>query len=99
MPSSFFSEHIFGKRYNIRFVIVQRDGLSSVCSLQHQEESNMNQQEYIDVSDRTKISCALRILEEVYAEQSSILEPSELQHVMAALRAWEEKLLERIRIA
>ena len=58
----------------------------------------MNQQEYIDVSDRTKISCALRILEEIYAEQSSILEPSELQYVMATLRAWEEKLLERIRI-
>jgi hypothetical protein len=58
----------------------------------------MNQQEYIDISDRTKISCALRILEEIYAEQSSILEPSELQYVMAALREWEEKLLQRIRI-
>ena len=58
----------------------------------------MNHQEYIDVSDRTKISCALRILEEIYAEQSTILEPSELQYVMEVLRDWEEKLLQRLRI-
>ena len=58
----------------------------------------MNQQEYIDVSDRTRVSNALYILNEIIPEQSSVISPSELQHVLAALRFWEEKLLRKITI-
>ena len=56
----------------------------------------MQQQEYIDVSDRVRILNALQILDGIDPEQSSIITPSELQHVQAALRYWEEKLFERI---
>ena len=59
----------------------------------------MNQQEYIDVSDRMKIFHALQILSEIVPEQSSVITPSELQHVLAALRYWEETLLKKISIA
>ena len=52
----------------------------------------MQQQEYIDVSDRVKILNALQILDGIDPEQSSIITPSELQHVQTALRYWEEKL-------
>jgi hypothetical protein len=58
----------------------------------------MNQQEYIDVSDRTRVFNALQILNEIIPEQSSVISLSELQHVLAALRYWEENLLEKITI-
>ena len=61
-------------------------------------EAIMNQQEYIDVSDRVRVSHALQILENIIAEQSSVVTPSELQHVLSALRYWEKKLLEQIGI-
>ena len=56
----------------------------------------MNQQEYIDVSDRVRVSNALYVLSEIIPEQSSVITPSELQHVLTALRYWEEKLLKQI---
>ena len=56
----------------------------------------MDQQVYIDVSDRIRVSIALQILGEIVPEQSSIITPSELQHVLTALRYWEEKLLNQI---
>ncbi len=58
----------------------------------------MDQQEYLDVSDRVRVSNALQILGEIIPEQSSVISPSELQHVLTALRYWEEKLLNHIRI-
>lgn len=58
----------------------------------------MDRQEYIDVSDRIRVSNASQILSEIAAEQSNVITPSELQHILSALRYWEEKLLERIRI-
>ena len=58
----------------------------------------MNQQEYIDVSDRIRVFNALQILNEIIPEQSSVISPSELQYVLAALRYWEEKLLKKITI-
>ena len=58
----------------------------------------MEQQEYIDVSDRVRISNALEILSDIIPENSSVITPSELRHVLAALRFWEEKLLEQIGI-
>ena len=56
----------------------------------------MEQQEYIDVSDRVRISNVLQILGEINPEQSSVITPSELQYVLTGLRYWEEKLLEQI---
>ncbi|UCF92366.1 MAG: hypothetical protein JSW39_29555 [Desulfobacterales bacterium] len=58
----------------------------------------MDQQEYIDVSDRVRVSNALQILAEIIPEQSSVISPSEIQHVLAALRYWEKKLLEQVGI-
>lgn len=58
----------------------------------------MDQQEYIDVSDRVRVSNALQILGEIIPEQSCVITPSELQHVLTALRYWEKKLLEQIGI-
>ena len=58
----------------------------------------MDQQEYIDVSDRIRVTNALQILSQIVPEQSSVITPSELQHVLAALRYWEEKLLSQIKI-
>ncbi|MFC1813690.1 hypothetical protein ACFL03_13480 [Thermodesulfobacteriota bacterium] len=58
----------------------------------------MNQQEYIDVSDRIRVFNALHILNEIIPEQSSVISPSELQHVFTTLRYWEEKLLKKITI-
>jgi hypothetical protein len=59
----------------------------------------MNQQEYLDVSDRMRVSNAMQILAEIIPEQSSVITPSELQHVLSALRYWEENLLKQIVIA
>ena len=59
----------------------------------------MDQQEYIDVSDRIRVSNARQILNEIVPEQSSVITPSELQHVLTALRYWEEKLLHQIKIS
>jgi hypothetical protein len=59
----------------------------------------MDQQEYIDVSDRIRVSNARQILSEIVPEQSSVITPSELQHVLTALRYWEEKLLYQIKIS
>ena len=56
----------------------------------------MEQQAYIDVSDRVRVSNALNILSDITAENSSVITPSELQHVLTALRYWEEKLFEQI---
>ena len=58
----------------------------------------MEQQEYIDVTDRVRISHALKILSDITPENSSVITPSELQHVLTALRYWEEKLFEQIGI-
>ncbi len=58
----------------------------------------MDQQEYIDVSDRVRVSNALQIFGEIIPEQSSVITPSELQHVLTALRYLEKKLLEQIGI-
>ena len=58
----------------------------------------MRQQEYLDVSDRVRVSNALQILSEIIPEYSSIITASELQHVLTALRHWEEKLLEQMEI-
>ncbi len=59
----------------------------------------MDQQEYIDVSDRIRVSNARQILSEIVPEQSSVITPSELQHVLTTLRYWEEKLLHQIKIS
>jgi hypothetical protein len=59
----------------------------------------MDQQEYIDVSDRLRVSTALNILNEIIPEQSSVITPSELQHVLVALQYWEKRLFERIEIS
>ena len=59
----------------------------------------MNQQEYLDVADRVRVSNALQILTEIMPEHSSVITVSELQHVLTALHYWEEKLLEKIRVA
>jgi len=59
----------------------------------------MDQQEYIDVSDRIRVSNARQILSEIVPEQSSVITPSELQHVLTSLRYWEEKLLNQIKIS
>ena len=58
----------------------------------------MKQQEYLDVSDRVRVSNALQILSEIIPEHSSAITASELQHVLTALRHWEEKLLKQIKI-
>ena len=58
----------------------------------------MDQQEYIDVSDRVRVSNALQILTEIVPEYSSVITASELQHVLTALRYWEEKLFKQIEI-
>ena len=59
----------------------------------------MDQQEYIDVSDRVRVSTALNILNEIIPEQSSVITPSELQHVLVALQHWETRLFERIKVS
>jgi len=59
----------------------------------------MEQQEYIDVSDRIRVSTALHLSSEIIPEHSSVITPSELQHVLAALRYWESRLFERIEIS
>ena len=56
----------------------------------------MDQQEYLNVSDRVRVSIALQILGEIIPEQSSVITSSELQHVLTALRYWEENLLKQI---
>ena len=56
----------------------------------------MDRQDYIDVTDRVRVSNALQILDDIFPEQSSVITPSELQHVLTALRYWEKKLLEQI---
>jgi len=58
----------------------------------------MDQQEYLDVSDRIRASNAMQILSEIVPEKSSIITPSELRHVLTALSHWEEKLLGQIKI-
>lgn len=63
-----------------------------------QEEEIMDRQDYIDVTDRVRVSNALQILDDIVPEQSSVITPSELQHVLTALRYWEKKLLEQIGI-
>lgn len=58
----------------------------------------MNEQEYINVSNRTRITNVLQILNEIMPDKSGVIEPSELQQVMMVLQDWEEQLLIRIRI-
>ena len=55
----------------------------------------MNQQEYVDGSDRVKVSNALQILDDIIPEQFSTISPSELMNVIAALRYWDKKLLKQ----
>ena len=58
----------------------------------------MNQQEYLDVADRVRVSNALQILTEIMPEHSSVITVSELQHVLTALCHWEEKLLKQMEV-
>ena len=58
----------------------------------------MNQQEYLDVADRVRVSNALQILTGIMPEHSSVITVSELQHILTALRYWEEKLLKQIAV-
>lgn len=59
---------------------------SSGIILLQQEGDIVNEQEYIDVSDRVRVSNALQILDDIIPEKSSVISPSELQHVLTALR-------------
>ena len=58
----------------------------------------MNHQEYVDTSDRIRVSNALQILNNIVPEESSVITASELLHVLTSLRYWEEKLLGHINI-
>jgi|GEM_PF-4235298 len=58
----------------------------------------MNEQEYINVSNRTRLTNILQILNEIMPDKSGVIDRSELQHVMVTLQDWEEQLLLRIRI-
>ena len=58
----------------------------------------MNHQEYVDTSDRIRVSNALQILSHIVPEESSVITASELLHVLTSLRYWEEKLLGHIKI-
>ena len=58
----------------------------------------MNEQEYIHVSNRTRITNVLQILNEIMPDKSGVIDQSELQQVMVTLQDWEEQLLIRIPI-
>ena len=58
----------------------------------------MNEQEYINVSNRTRITNVLQILNEIMPDKSGVIDQSELQQVMVTLQDWEEQLLIRTRI-
>lgn len=59
----------------------------------------MNQEQYVDISDRVRVANALQILSDIIPEQSTVITPSELHYVLTALRHWEERLLARIKIS
>ena len=52
----------------------------------------MTEQEYIDLSDRVRISTAYQILATVIPENSNIIEKKEYQNVMKIISTWETKL-------
>ena len=58
----------------------------------------MNEQEYINVSNRTRLTNVLQILNEIMPDKSGVIDQPELQQVMVTLQNWEEQLLIRIRI-
>ena len=58
----------------------------------------MNEHEYINVSNRTRITNVLQILNEIMPDKSGVIDQSALQQVMVTLQDWEEQLLIRIRI-
>ena len=58
----------------------------------------MNEQEYVNVSNRTRLTNILQILNEVMPDKSGVIDRSELQQVMVTLQDWEEQFLLRIRI-
>ena len=52
----------------------------------------MKEQEYIDVSDRVKVSNALYIIRDIVPENSSVVTPNEYRRVVGLLALWEAKL-------
>lgn len=59
----------------------------------------MIEQEYIDLSDRVRVTSALQILSEIFPERSSVIDPLELQQVILALHRWEDELIRSLKIA
>ena len=58
----------------------------------------MIEQEYIDLSDRIRVTAALQILSEIFPERSSVIDPLELQQVILALHRWEDELIRSLQI-
>lgn len=56
----------------------------------------MTEQEYLDVSNRVRVSTAIRVLSEIVPGSSKPIESKELRALLKKLSEWEEKLFEGI---
>ena len=58
----------------------------------------MTEQEYINVSDLTKITGAINVLREIVPDNSEIIENKKLVGIICKLSEWQSKLFESINI-
>jgi hypothetical protein len=55
----------------------------------------MTEQEYIDTTDRVKISNARQILSDICPENSSVIDIENFRVMMKLLAEWEEQLFDK----
>ena len=58
----------------------------------------MNEQEYINVSDRVNISTALEVLHHVIPDLSHIIDKKKYVDIIRTLSIWQDKLFEATKI-
>jgi len=54
----------------------------------------MTPQEYVNATDRVKVTCAIKILGDIIPENSRVINMHNYIKVMQMLGEWEEKLFE-----
>jgi hypothetical protein len=52
----------------------------------------MTEQEYVDVTDRVKISAAIKSLIDIVPENSSVIDATQFNDIMDVLYGWEIRL-------
>jgi len=52
----------------------------------------MKPQEYVNATDRVKVTCAIKILGDIIPENSEVINSNDYTKVMQVLGEWEEKL-------